>query len=990
MPQIRVRARALDMLGRQQIAGVPTAISELFKNAHDAYARRVEVDFRRRTGIFVLRDDGIGMSYADFVDRWLTLGTESKLGSGPGIGPPPSDLEQTLRPILGEKGIGRLAIAAIGPQVLVLTRAKVPDKSDVLVAAFVHWGVFALPGVDLSEIHIPVRRLPGGTLPSRDVVQAMLADVRSNLAALSARLPGDLVAPIAEDLDEFDIVPDELYDKLPEGPSLLGGGCGTHFIIQPTEETLPDDIDGQPADFTAPALVKMLVGFTNTMTSERPPTIEARFRDHGLDGIFTERIAGPAFFTPTEFRQADHHVTGEFDEFGQFCGQVRVYGGDAVDYLLPWPEAAGRQLRCGPFTVNFGYVQGEARATKLPPEDHALIIAKLNRIGGLYIYRDGIRILPYGNSDYDFLNIEQRRTKSAGYYFFSYRRIFGVIDITRSDNPNLVEKAGREGFRENSAYRQLKRLLEHFFVHLAADFFREGGFQADEFLATRAEVEHKARLRKQRARRVRVRRNAFAEELDTFFEAVNARVPEESVDQALAHADGRFSTLSLLRRDDDMGQPFLELETETRRELSAIDERHRVARPRGFGLTRQLQRDWDACRLERRRLEQDVFRPAGARLDELVTRHVTNMRADLDERRRLDRALKETSETQRKRTGSLEREARNELTQLEERVLARTRESLTALEEAIRQTVSDFERTETTALEHGEFDRTRAGFEARILSVADTESERLERLREQLRSVAASDDTDPVDLTDALEEELEALREREAAGLELAQVGMALGIVHHEFSSTVNGIRNSIRQLKRWADANQSLQKLYGEIRANFDHLDGYLTLFTPLDRRLRRTKVEVKGSEIYAFLTDLFRERLVRHHIELRATTRFLNAAVFGFPSSFFPCFVNLVDNAVFWLASRRNTAEGRVVELDAEEDALIVSDNGPGITTRDAEAVFEMGFTRRPGGRGMGLYISRRTLEDVGFELSLDPYEQGKGARFRIAPSVSSGQLR
>ena len=38
MALFRARARTLDMLGRQQIAGIPTAISELFKNAHDAYA----------------------------------------------------------------------------------------------------------------------------------------------------------------------------------------------------------------------------------------------------------------------------------------------------------------------------------------------------------------------------------------------------------------------------------------------------------------------------------------------------------------------------------------------------------------------------------------------------------------------------------------------------------------------------------------------------------------------------------------------------------------------------------------------------------------------------------------------------------------------------------------------------------------------------------------------------------------------------------------
>ena len=34
----KARARAVDMLGRQQIAGIPTAISELFMNAHEDYA----------------------------------------------------------------------------------------------------------------------------------------------------------------------------------------------------------------------------------------------------------------------------------------------------------------------------------------------------------------------------------------------------------------------------------------------------------------------------------------------------------------------------------------------------------------------------------------------------------------------------------------------------------------------------------------------------------------------------------------------------------------------------------------------------------------------------------------------------------------------------------------------------------------------------------------------------------------------------------------
>src|SRR5580704_3164918 len=119
------------MLGRQQIAGIPTAISELFKNAHDAYADRAEVDFYRSDGLFLLRDDGVGMSRDDFESRWLTLGTESKVKSSvTGMSMPKIDPTKPRRPILGEKGIGRLAIAVVGPQVLVLTRAagSAPDS----------------------------------------------------------------------------------------------------------------------------------------------------------------------------------------------------------------------------------------------------------------------------------------------------------------------------------------------------------------------------------------------------------------------------------------------------------------------------------------------------------------------------------------------------------------------------------------------------------------------------------------------------------------------------------------------------------------------------------------------------------------------------------------------------------------------------------------------------------------------------------------------
>ena len=440
----KTRARAVDMLGRQQIAGIPTAISELFKNAHDAYADNVEVDFFRSLRLFVARDDGLGMTYDEFVRNWLTLGTDAKVKGTNGansIVPPPNKQQRT---ILGEKGIGRLAIASIGPQVLVLTRSARNDDAGGVVAAFVNWGLFGLPSIDLDEIKVPIITFPPGALPSTEDIAAMISTVKDSLLEFRGRTDVDLLGEIKRQLDQFEIDQSLFMDMI--SGVLDGRGHGTQFYIQPTDDILESDIDGIGDGATAPSLVKMLIGFTNTMTPDfSAPVIKATFRDHKGPGLVEDLIEEQQFFTPEEFESADHHLRGEFDEFGQFRGTVAIYGQEPVDHIVPWRGARGRMTMCGPFRFNVAVVQGQGRNSRLPGEEWARIVGKLNRIGGLYIYKDGIRVLPYGNNDYDFLDIEKNRTKSAGYYYFSFRRIFGAVEIDQTRNANLVEKAGKRG-----------------------------------------------------------------------------------------------------------------------------------------------------------------------------------------------------------------------------------------------------------------------------------------------------------------------------------------------------------------------------------------------------------------------------------------------------------------------------------------------------------------------------------------------------------------
>ena len=500
-------------------------------------------------------------------------------------------------------------------------------------------------------------------------------------------------------------------------------------------------------------------------------------------------------------------------------------------------------------------------------------------------------------------------------------------------------------------------------------------------------MERNEKLRKARAKQSRGRREDLTKKLENFFRDVHAGVPEIEVGELLKYTLERYKSLASWAEHDRAAGEIIAVETEAFARMSQTVEQFRISKPRGLGFTRQVQRDWDAYESERARLESDVFRPARVRLNELVAEFAGKLKIEIDRRRSLDLALKEVGARERKKTNTVQREAKSELTEAERRAVQLTRTSLAAIENTIVKTISDFERTNVDGLDAAELEALRSDLEGRITAVAEKELSNIEKLRDQIRLIATETGLEQGELTGALEEEVEALRAKEFEGLQLAQIGMALSIVQHEFAGTVNSVRNNLKRLKPWADANVRLGPIYKDIRNSFDHLDGYLTLFTPLNRRMNRRRAEITGEEIKRFLVDLFGERLARHKVKLVSTSAFTRNKIVGFHSSILPVFVNLLDNSMFWLS--RRPEDRRVITLDAEGDAFVISDSGPGIPARDQRAVFELGFTRKPGGRGMGLYISREVLARAGYELTLDQFAADKGATFRIAKPTSSGDF-
>lgn len=980
MANFRTKARALDLLGRQQIAGIPTAINELIKNAHDAYADFFDIDFVRKYNLLVLRDDGLGMSEDDFLDRWLTLGTDSKVSSHNRM--PPVDKSKAPRSIMGEKGIGRLAIASIGCQLLILSKEKY-SSSNKIVAAFINWKIFELTGLNLEEIVIPVRTFD--SIPTSDDIESLKQDCIKALKSLhdKQKICGQDYEEIVNIIESFNANLSDIY-------SLIGGNTflkdgGTHFFVSPVNESLILDIEGDRESVDATKMEKMLIGFHNTMTPEHPkPTLNISFRDYKTeDGAFDSLLEDKSFFTPEEFEIADHHFSGQFDEYGQFKGTVRIYGEKTYNHIINWADNRFRKTDCGPFTINLAYLQGELKSSKVDIENYGIIRRKGDKYGGLYIYRNNVRILPYGDSDYDFLDIEKNRSKRASTYFFSYRRMFGAIEIGDTEQSNLIEKAGREGFIENKAYRQFQSILKHFFWQLACDFFNEKGNspQSEFYNSRKNEINKYHKVLERRDKLAKAKKDNFSNTLEYFFKYLEDKQYVIECENILTSFKNTLESLVFLKDLDSAGQKLIDAELLAREKLSEFRKKITIPTPKGFSVSKTLLEDYEAYLENFKLLDSTVIKETSEKIDLLVDEYTNRLNLEVNKRRRLEQSVELISKQALSLNKQMKDETKAVIDSVSKKVSELTTELLLDLDNQIRVVKDRFK--ELFSKDDFSLVDERINMENQIDAVSQRNTDIMERIIRQFESfyIEKADDGQIItndQIAESASEELEVLRERLQTDVELSQLGLAVGIIHHEFSGTIRAIRRSISDLGAWSDVNENLEKVYKNIKINFEHLDGYLNLFTPLNRRLYRKKEDIKLLDIKTFLIDLFKVRFERHGIELKHTRGFEKHCVWGFRSTFYPVFVNIVDNAIYWL--NQSNVNEKVIRLHADDSGIYISNNGVSIRPQDKDRIFDMHFSKKVNGRGMGLSISREVLAAEDYSLILDEPRDKSTVTFKI----------
>lgn len=106
----------LNHLGRSLYRSFATVLGEAISNSWDADAKNVEILIDKRKNSFLIIDDGVGMTSADFQNKFLRIGY-SKRKAG-------RSTSESGRPFVGRKGIGKLALLSCADRITVVSRVE--------------------------------------------------------------------------------------------------------------------------------------------------------------------------------------------------------------------------------------------------------------------------------------------------------------------------------------------------------------------------------------------------------------------------------------------------------------------------------------------------------------------------------------------------------------------------------------------------------------------------------------------------------------------------------------------------------------------------------------------------------------------------------------------------------------------------------------------------------------------------------------------------
>jgi len=413
---LRPRARLLHTFGDELISSETVAVIELVKNAYDADATKVWVRFHEPLnvgeGMIEVIDNGHGMDMETIQSAWMepaTLIRKRRRIS-----------ERFGRRVLGEKGIGRFASSRLAETLEVITRRNEMD-SEIRVSF--DWKDFADEDKYLDEIVVIWEETEPNEICPRGTIHKLWQEIEQ---------------------------PDK--DELKHGTILRMSGLKTGWGVRQFEE-----LQRGLSRLIAPMFgIEDSIGKEDTLKTSAGFQIFLKLPDEFQE--YSETIK------PPEILKRPHYILkGTVDSAGNYKLYLTL-----KDKGIEEPKEGTFKLHdsqepvCGPIQIEFSVWNRDVPSLS-PFSSKQFTVADIRNYldfaSGISIYRDGFRVLPYGEPYNDWLRLDLRRVQNPTRNL-SNNQIIGSVFISSKSNPSLRDQSNREGLMEGEALEDLKKLIQ--------------------------------------------------------------------------------------------------------------------------------------------------------------------------------------------------------------------------------------------------------------------------------------------------------------------------------------------------------------------------------------------------------------------------------------------------------------------------------------------------------------------------------------------------
>ena len=498
-------ARLIMQLGEQLIEDELVALLELIKNAYDADANNVDVLIDTNTvtpygkGRIEIKDDGNGMIPSIVRNSFLRLSTSFKEEEKSSI--------YYHRRVLGKKGIGRLSFQRLGNYISVETVPNIEryEKTELLkkedkefineyskINIDIDWSEFPID-MDFSDIMATVKY-------EKDVVASygtkiVIQGIKNlNFWDMDKKKEEKLKNELLNMMDPFQ---KNLKEKRKDGFSVLLKINDIPYSVKPIEEDLLDELYDSKVTFKFKNW-KFHIEVERQLkyVMQRRESMIKNMKKVGFEVLHEEKYEKETKKYDIDFFDLKE-VAVNYPKINFTVEKINFLSKEELEELEKKredKEISEEEYR-EKILAQYAYpgdFEGKIYARDLMNTEEidiilqkeGLVKAKLNTLRdinkvwssmqGVYVYRNGFRVLPYGRKDW--IGFTEKSQKSAANIYREHT-VVGYLKIDGFTSENLEEQTNRQGFIQDEYGKNFFMLLQEFLLNIIFEsdvLFRDG------------------------------------------------------------------------------------------------------------------------------------------------------------------------------------------------------------------------------------------------------------------------------------------------------------------------------------------------------------------------------------------------------------------------------------------------------------------------------------------------------------------------------------